>query len=137
MTFQEIIELLFPYLHSIRRLKTHVSFDLIFPQNWEFPNRIIEKLQVAQNEGSDGRTITSFVCQPNILGPTLVGIEDIIYFNLEKEEKEKLFKTKVGDLKKLFAATSLDQLKSLQFNLDEEFTDAELHGANDEEDSAS
>jgi hypothetical protein len=136
MTFEDIIEILFPYLHSIRRLKTYLSFDLVFPTTWEFPNNLVEKLQVTQNEGNDGKMITSIVTVPNQTTPTLSVIQKIIYHNLEREEKEKLFKAKVGELKKLFGSTNLEQLKNLEFNVYEESdtdADPQLYGTDDDE----
>ena len=134
MTFEDIIEVLFPYLYSIRRLKTYLSFDLIFPSTWEFPNQLVEKLQVTQNEGSDGKLITSIVTVPNDMSGTLSGIQKIIYHNLEREEKEKLFKFKVNELKKLFGSTNLEQLKHLEFNVyDEEDGEPQLYATDDDE----
>jgi hypothetical protein len=67
---------------------------------------------------------------------TLNGIQNLIYHNLEREEKEKLFRTKVSELKKLFGSTTLEQLKHLEFNVYDE-TDEEhepqLYGGDDEE----
>ena len=136
MTFEEIIEILFPYLYSVRRLKTYLSFDLIFPSTWEFPNNLVEKLQVTQNEGNDGKMITSIVTHPNQSALTLSVIQKIIYHNLEREEKERLFKAKVSELKKLFGSTNLEQLKHLEFNVYEETdtdADPQLYGADDDE----
>ena len=134
MTFEEIIEILFPYLYSIRRLKTYLSFDLIFPTTWEFSNQIVEKLQITQNEGNDGKLITSIVTLPNDMSGTLSSIQKIIYHNLEREEKEKLFKSKVSELKKLFGSTNLEQLKHLEFSVyDEEDGEQQLYGTDDDE----
>ena len=134
MTFEEIIEILFPYLYSIRRLKTYLSFDLIFPTTWEFSNQIVEKLQITQNEGNDGKLITSIVTLPNDMSGTLSSIQKIIYHNLEREEKEKLFKSKVSELKKLFGSTNLEQLKHLEFSVyDEEDGEPQLYGTVDDE----
>jgi transcriptional regulator of heat shock response len=134
MTFEEIIEILFPYLYSIRRLKKYLSFDLIFPTTWEFSNQIVEKLQITQNEGNDGKLITSIVTLPNDMSGTLSSIQKIIYHNLEREEKEKLFKSKVSELKKLFGSTNLEQLKHLEFSVyDEEDGEPQLYGTDDDE----
>ena len=43
----------------------------------------------------------------------------IIKFNIEKEEKEKLFKNKVQELKSIFEDKKLDTLKNLKFDIDE------------------
>lgn len=135
MTFEETIEIFFPYLYSIRRLKTYISFDLVFPPKWEFPNNIVEKLQITQNEGNDGKTITSIVTLPNEMSPSLSGIQRIIYHNLEREEKEELFKHKVTELKKLFSSTDLDKLKHLEFNVYDEDDEKQLqlYGGDDDE----
>lgn len=136
MTFQQTIEVLFPYLFSIRKLKNYLSIDLVFPSSWEFPNNIVEKLQVTQNEGNNNQLVTSFVCQPNNMDTTLSGIYNLVHFNLEREEKEKLFKNKVTELKKLFGNTTLEQLKGLKFDIEDE-EDTELYGGDDTEDSTS
>jgi len=43
MTFQEVLQYLFPYFHGIRKLKNYVSVELIFPKTWDFPNEILQK----------------------------------------------------------------------------------------------
>jgi len=135
MTFEEVIEIFFPYLYSIRRLKNYIAIDLSFPSTWDFPDNLVEKLQVTQNE-VDGKMITTFVTELKVMSSTLNGIQNIIYHNLEREEKEKLFKTKVSELKKLFGSTTLEQLKHLEFNVyddPEEDTEPQLYGRDDEE----
>lgn len=122
MIFSDIIRFLFPYLYSIRRLKTYISFDMIFPVGWEFPEHIISKLQLTQNDGPDNKKITSIVCQiddESNINLTIESIVDIVEYNLEREEKEKLLKNKVLELKKLFTATPLEQLKTLKFDVKE------------------
>lgn len=126
MNFTEIIAYLFPYLGTIRRLKEYISIDLVFPGNWDFPNEIIQKCQVVQNEKFAGPGVSlSFVTKPTDELENLIEvIEELINFNLEKQEKELLFKTKVSELKKLFNSTNLDSLKHLEFSL-YELTDEE------------
>ena len=45
--------------------------------------------------------------------------DNIIKYNLEREEKDKLFETKVNELKSIFEKQSLDKLKGLFFNINE------------------
>jgi hypothetical protein len=128
MTFTEIIKNLFPYLYSLRRLKGYLSFDLMFPTTWEFPDFLIKNLQITQNPGTDNKTITSIVCAVSDdiqINLTLETILDIISHNLEREEKERLLKDKVVELKKLFGKTSLEQLKTLKFEVQEDDTEYE------------
>ena len=53
---------------------------------------------IDQNDASDFK---------NILG--------IINFNLEREEKERLFESKVSELKQIFDKQNLENLKNLSF----------------------
>lgn len=140
MNFTDIIAYLFPYMGSIRRLKEYISIDLVFPGNWEFPTEVIQKCQVVQNEKFAGPGISlSFVSKPNDeLEQLILVIEELINLNLEREEKERLFKNKVTELKKLFNSTSLNQLKHLEFNVyDEDGIEPQLYGEDDEEHSPS
>ncbi len=43
---------------------------------------------------------------------------DVISYNLEIEEKERLLKTKIEELKEVFENSSLDELNELQFTKD-------------------
>lgn len=119
MNFFEIIKFLFPYLHSIRKLKDYVSIDLVFPKGWEFPNEYIEKVQVVQNDKHVGEgTFLSFVCSLNeTMDHTLPVIFELINHNLEREEKERLLKQKVVELKQMFQNHTLDDLKNLIIDL--------------------
>ena len=44
---------------------------------------------------------------------------EIIKYNIEIEEKEKLFRYKVHELKEIFSKQKLDNLKNLKFDVDE------------------
>jgi hypothetical protein len=121
MTIQEILTVLFPYLSQMRKVEKYLSIDLIFPPNWEFPNQFIEKVQVVQNDKYKGPgTFLSFVCEIEVsMNTTLEIVFEIINHNLEREEKERLLKQKVVELKRLFEQTNLSDLKQLQINLPE------------------
>ena len=121
MKFIEIIKLIFPYLHSVRKIKAYISFDLTFPENWVFTETLLKELQYTQNEVDD-KIIVSFVCEPNEenLTKTIDGIKRIIKYNLDKEAKEKLFNDKVKELKKIFEKSSLDDLMKLKMDVEKE-----------------
>ena len=122
MNFTDVITYLFPYLQSFRRLKDYLSVDLIFPKNWDFPNEIIQKCQVVQNEKHQGDGINlSFVSKlDNELESLIDVIEELINHNLEREEKERLLRVKVSELKELFKNSTLNDLKGLSIVLDNE-----------------
>ena len=122
MIFHKFIEKTDKYLKSVRILKNYVSFDMIFPNSWVMLKKAPEGVEILQNESSEGAIIiTSFVCENNrdlinILESTL---DTIVKTNIEREEKERLFKSKVQELKTIFEKEQLDSLKSLKFDLEE------------------
>ena len=122
MNFTDVITYLFPYLQSFRRLKDFISIDLIFPKNWDFPNEIIQKCQVVQNDKHQGEGINlSFVSKPNAELESLIEvIEELINHNLEREEKERLLRVKVTELKELFKHSNLNDLKGMSIVIENE-----------------
>jgi hypothetical protein len=123
MTFHPFIEKTNKYLKSVRILKNYVSFDMIFPNSWIMLKKVPENIEILQNENNEGIVVTSFVCQNtkeyiDILERIL---DNVIKTNIEKEEKERLFKSKVKELQNIFEKEKLDNLKSLKFDI-EEFT---------------
>ena len=80
-----------------------------------------EGIEVIQTETENGNTITSFVCENN---KTLIDIleqtfESYVKTNIEREEKEKLFKSKVKELQMIFEKEKLESLQSLRFDIEE------------------
>jgi hypothetical protein len=121
MTFYPFIEKTNKYLKTVRIIKNYVSFDMIFPESWVMIKKIPDNVEILQTENSEGRTLTSFVCQNNkdfinILENTL---DLVIKSNIEREEKERLFKMKVKELQNIFEKEKLDSLKSLKFDLED------------------
>lgn len=133
MNFSELISHLFPYFSGIRKVKQYVSIDLVFPTNWIFPSEIVEKGNVVQNENYKGTgTFLSFVAIPDdTMESTLEVIFELITFNLERQEKEKLLKDKILELKKIFENSALNDLQNLKFDL--AFEDQFLNNFEDEQ----
>ena len=121
MIFSEFISKVNKYLKSVRVLKNYVSFDMIFPETWSTVKKFPEGIEIIQNENNDGKMITSFVCEnKNNLIDSLEKTMDIfIKNNIEREEKEKLFKSKVQELKNIFEKENLENLKGLKFDVEE------------------
>ena len=137
MTFQEVLQYLFPYFHGIRKLKNYVSVELIFPKTWDFPNEILQKAQVEQNEKYSGEGyFLIFVSQlTDDFNHMVEVIAELINHNLEREEKERLLKAKVMELKEIFKASSLDELKGLKINLEHDDMDDVDHLLKDEQEA--
>jgi hypothetical protein len=132
MNFSELLSHLFPYLSGIRKVKQYASIDLVFPSNWTFPSEIVEKGNVVQNENYKGTgTFLSFVGEPENIEHTLEVIFELITINLERQEKEKLLKNKIQELKHIFESSKLDELQNLRFEIP--FEDQLLSGIENEQ----
>lgn len=123
MIFNNFINKTNKYLKSVRILKTYVSFDMIFSDSWFVLKNTTEGIEVLENVGQDGIKITSFVCQIDnkLIDILELYLDEIIRTNIEKEEKGRLFKLKVTELKNIFENENLDNLRGLKFDV-EEFT---------------
>ena len=54
MSFYKEIAPFMDYIHSIRKLKTYVSFDMVFPIKWSMPKSMLEEGEtVGQQYQSD------------------------------------------------------------------------------------
>jgi len=119
MIYSEFINKTKDYLKSVRILKDHVSFDLIFKKTWVLTKDSRKGVEIIkEGEFDNNNIVISFVSKINdsdieILEET---VDKIIRFNIEREEKEKLFKSKVDELKSIFAKKQLEDLKNLKFD---------------------
>ena len=126
------------YIHSIRKLKTYLSFDMLFPSKWSIPKSIVEEGQIVAFEAeSQAFKGISFVTATNEtdVSKTLTRMAKIIKLNKEKELKEKLFKDTVDQLKSTFEKTDLDKLKNLYFDFDDGSNTPELNVELDDTDN--
>jgi hypothetical protein len=121
MIFSQFIDKTTKYLKSVRILKNYISFDMVFPSSWVTLKKSPNGLEILQNESQDGQMVTSFVCENkkefiDILENTM---DSVIKTNIEREEKERLFKSKVQELKNIFEKEKLENLKGLKFDMEE------------------
>jgi len=109
-----------PYLQSLRRLNEYYSFDISFPEDWKLPKKFIEEDKVLEQESqTEGYRLISFVSEMNELSidKCSTSIQNIINYNLEREEKNRLFESKINELKMMFERQPLDELKNLKFEV--------------------
>lgn len=109
------------YFKSVRMIKDYVSFDMSFPKTWSILKEHSKNVEIIKSDGNENNLIISFVSpidEDNINKVEEV-VESIIKYNIEKEEKERLFKSKVQELKGIFEKQKLDNLKTLKFDIDE------------------
>ena len=120
--YKEIIPFI-EYIHSIRRLKTYMSFDMVFPTKWTISKSVIDEGEIvafqAEDQNYKGISFVAQIDESNI-SLALTKIAKIIKLNKERELKEKLFKQTVDQLKQTFEKTDLDKLQNLYFDFDEE-----------------
>ena len=136
MSLYKEFSTLLPYIQSVRKLKNYLSFDVSFPKTWKLPKKYVEEDKILEQESTtiDNRFF-SFVSEITEEGveSTSKNIQNIIRYNLEREEKERLFQNKVDELKHIFEKQNLKNLKSLQFEiknnkLELEYDEEELEG---------
>jgi len=130
MSFYKEIASFAEYIHSIRRLKNYLSFDLQFPSKWSLPKSMVDETQVVPFEAEDPNYKgISFVAEFNesSINSILTKILKIIKLNKEREIKEKLFKQTIDQLKEAFEKNDLDKLKKLYFDFETEETDLTIN----------
>lgn len=118
--YKEFSEL-YPYIQSIRKLKNYLSFDMSFPKEWKLPKKFIPENNAIENESQDStKRLISFVSEfeEEKVNTIALNIKNVIKYNKELEEKERLFNLKVKELKTIFEKQNLTILKDLKFDLE-------------------
>lgn len=136
MNFYKEILPFIDYIHSIRKLKTYLSFDVKFPSKWSIPKTYAEEGQLITFESDDVELkgvsfVTPFV--EDEVAKTLLKISKVIKLNKEREIKEVLFKQKVDELKKTFEKTDLERLQKLYFDFEKVEVNLNEDESNNEE----
>ena len=108
------------YLKSVRILKNYISFDMMFPTTWVMLKNTHESIEILKNESTDG-FVYSFVCEnkKELIDIIELTLDKIMKANIEREEKERLFKNKVQELKNIFEKEDLENLMGLKFDMEE------------------
>ena len=121
MSLYKEIENIVDYCSSIRKLKTYLSFDMVFPATWAVLKSQVDETKTVFNKSDDKGKNISFVSEidEQSISETISNIETVINYNKEKEETERLFKEKVNELKNLFEKGGLEDLKNLKFDVDD------------------
>jgi hypothetical protein len=133
MSLYKEFSTLFPYLQSVRKLKNYLSFDLSIPNSWKLPKKYVDEEKVMEQESKiDGFRLISFVTEISEESVEKItnNIQSIIKYNLDREEKDRLFQMKVSELKTIFEKQTLGKLKNLSFEIKSEIIELD-----DEEES--
>jgi len=112
----DIINSLKPYFFSLREIDATVSLDMKFPLNWKYEYND-ETIQIMSQDKNDKVNLVSFIGPSTKEGyNSVISVAlGIIRFNMEQEEKEKLFQQKITELKEIFLREPLEKLKDIKF----------------------
>lgn len=126
MSFYRELEPFLDYIHSVRRLKNYLSFDMKFPQKWILTKNIIDNSEVlpfdVKDDESKGFSFVSVIEEESIT-ETLSKVSKIIKMNKDRELKESLFKKYVEELKTTFEKNNLEKLQNLHFEFEENISE--------------
>jgi len=117
----ELIKSLRPHFFSLREIDENVSLDMKIPVKWKFEDmmEIDEKIPFVikiQDKKSENSLISLISpSTPDGYEFVLTYAKKVILVNKEEEEKERLFKEKINELKELFLNSPLDKLKDISF----------------------
>jgi len=121
MTYFNFLNKVKSYLKGVRILKNHVSFDMVFSDTWVINKSKTNDIEIIKGSLDGNTVLLSFVCPlvEDKVNKVEELIDNIIKTNREREEKDKLFRSKVQELKKIFEKQKLEELKGLKFDVDE------------------
>lgn len=118
----ELISSLRPYFFSLREIERNVSLDLRLPTKWKLEHiqyvvGQYKSVAIKVQDKNDKFQLVSLIAVANEDGydTARTCALEVIKYNIELEEKERLFKEKVRELEVLFKKESLDKLKDISF----------------------
>ncbi len=121
----------------MRLLKDYVSFDVYIKSSWSIPKRLVKDIEVLPQDNSERQDhkLFAFVVknESTLVDGLESAIKGIFDYNLEREEKEKLFKDKIQELKSMFESKDVSSLKRLYFEIND-VTSLDLEEKIEEED---
>lgn len=120
----KIIEQIKPYFFSLREIGGNLSLDLKIPSTWNFQQNVEkmhETVNIKVQDKLESTALISIISTSDKDGFTFIFdvAKEIIKFNLEEEEKRKLFDDMVKQLQNMFMNKSLDDLKNINFEKNE------------------
>jgi len=90
------------------------------PKTWRLPKKFVQEDKVMEQPSTTpDERLFSFVSEisEESIENTSTNLQNIIKYNLEREEKERLFESKVTELKEIFDKQNLKNLKNLKFDI--------------------
>jgi hypothetical protein len=114
-----VFEGLKPYLKGVKQAEDYKIVEVDLTKSWLIPDN--NKIK-GQQKQSDGKTESWIFYSDEIGFDEIIDWlkNDVIDMNIELEEKESLLKSKVDELKQIFNNSTLEELKNLKFNSEED-----------------
>jgi hypothetical protein len=111
---QERLDKLSPYFKGIKIAEDYNIVEMSLKRTWKVPQH--ENIQAKEVD-----TGQFFFSETLSFDNILDWLEnDVINYNLEVEEKERLLAAKVEELKRVFETSSLDELTNLKFSTEDD-----------------
>lgn len=107
---EERLKKLMPYFKGLKTAENYNIVEMSLKNTWDVPQN--EQIQAKKMDNGQ-----FFFSETLSFDDILDWLEDnVIDYNLEIEEKERLLTAKVQELKRVFETSSLDELTNLKFS---------------------
>lgn len=114
------------YFNKLSKLGNYLCFEFNFPTSWEVDGELVS---VFKHELKKGDKFYSLSIWTEFSNTQISSLEEtvskIIRYNKELEEKERLFKEKVKELRSIFLEGDLDSLKKIKFETEESIIESD------------
>lgn len=115
---QERLDKLKPYFKGLKIADDYKIVEVTIKKSWSIEEN--EDIMSTQKESKEGGLYTMFYSIEKSFDDIIDFVEEkVINYNLEVEEKERLLKAKVEELKRVFETKSLEELNQLKFTTEE------------------
>jgi hypothetical protein len=117
---QNRLDKLKPYFKGLKVAESYRIVEFNLKRGWEIPDN--EEIKYQQKEVKDNGSFlyNMFYSETKTFDEILSFIEvEVINHNLEIEEKERLLRAKVEELKRVFEDKTLDELNGLKFTTED------------------
>lgn len=117
---QESFNRMTPYLKGLKVTDNYSIVETNLRSTWNIPSK--DGIDVKQKEGSShGLVYNLFYSSTLSFDDMIEWLKvDVIDHNLEIEEKERLLKSKVEELKRVFETKGIDELNNLKFTTEDD-----------------
>lgn len=108
------------YFNKLTKLGNYLCYEFNFPTSWEVDGELLAKFKHELKKGDKFYSLSLWTELSEIQISSMEGtVSQIIKYNKELEEKERLFKEKVKELRSIFLEGDLDSLKKIKFETEE------------------